>query len=257
VKRTRSQLHGDFFLVRHLLILREQLLPFEIKLQSVERVLDFAPTGAALTHLFASSSARNLLRFDTANGIFQLARDGIPGLQELSVDAKKDLDAVLKASCGGMKTSAVKMLLGPIDAFLAKVTAFVGEIPTTVSTHAQTQANTLAAGEGAAVPLLPPETRALIKNQAFMRAERIKEVLLSVQETAVQAAPELRDIMKLYVENSVARTILLKPVQQEVEVAHKRMECVIASCLDHGQPRRDVEQLLRSIISTVMSELSH
>jgi hypothetical protein len=37
VRRWKNQLHGDFFLVRHLLILREQLLPFDMNLQSIEK----------------------------------------------------------------------------------------------------------------------------------------------------------------------------------------------------------------------------
>ena len=38
VRRSRSVLNGDLFLVRHLLVLREQLIPFEIRLQSVQKV---------------------------------------------------------------------------------------------------------------------------------------------------------------------------------------------------------------------------
>ena len=44
VKRKGSPLHGDLFLVRHLLILREQLIPFEIRLNTVERQLDWSGT---------------------------------------------------------------------------------------------------------------------------------------------------------------------------------------------------------------------
>ena len=51
------------------------------------------------------------------------------GMQETEVDAKRDLDNVLKTACSNMKQSAIKMLLGPLDGFLAKVTALVGEIP--------------------------------------------------------------------------------------------------------------------------------
>jgi hypothetical protein len=71
----------------------------------------------------------------------------------------------------------------------------------------------------------------------------------------VQNAPDLRDIMKLYVENAVARTILLKPVQQEIGIARLRMGTVIRSCVKDANYRREVEQLLQSVVTTVLSEL--
>jgi len=256
VKRTRSQLHGDLFLVRHLLVLREQLIPFEIRLQGVEMQLDFKPTGAALSHL--AQSPRSILRFDVANGLLQLAWDGLPAIREMQVDARKNLDLVLKDACLGLKASAVKMLLGPLDAFLSKVTAFVGDIPVDAASGASTGvAGDMLASDGSdSVVQLPAEARASLKNQAFVRPERIMEMLDSVQSTAMQSAPDLRDIMKLYIDNSVARTILLKPVQQEIDLARRKTECVVASCIDPGQMRRDLEQLLQSATSAVIAQLT-
>ena len=243
VRKTRSVLNGDLFLVRHLLVLREQLIPFEIRLQSVQKVLDFRPSQQALTQ-FATHGARTMWRFDTANGLLQLAREGLPAVHEREQDAKKDLDAVLKAACVSLRQSSLKMLMGPADAFLAKVSAFVGDIPAAAAAGANN------------VPLLPADVRSTLKGQAFVRAERVKEMLSGVQEAAVQTAPDLRDIFRLYVENSVARTILLRPVLQEIEAVHRKLECVIASCVDPGQPRRDLEQLLQSIVSSATAELA-
>jgi len=62
---------------------------------------------------------------------------------------------------------------------------------------------------------------------------------------------ELRAFMKLYIDNTIARTILMKPVQQEVEAVRRKVETVLASCVDAGQPRSDSEQMIAAIALTV------
>ena len=129
------------------------------------------------------------------------------------------------------------------------------------------------------VALLSNESISLLKGQAFVRVERVKETLATTLESITEVAPEFRAIMKLYIEryylfilifyslfyfslfcnsidSPVARNILLKPILQEFGNSKKRIECIIASCLDPGQPKRDIEQLLYQINYAVMSELS-
>jgi hypothetical protein len=197
VKRTKAAIHGDLFLVRHLLILREQLVPFEIRLQGTEKHLDFSSTGAAFTRFVANT--QSVWRWDSTNGLLLFAKSGIPGMQETQMDAKKDLDLVLKQACFSLKQSALKLLLGPLDNFLAKVTAFAGEIPTEApsgSGAAGADSSFLAAG-GSHVALLSTEARANLKNQAFVKPERIKEILENAQSDLGQRVPELRAIMKV------------------------------------------------------------
>lgn len=67
---------------------------------------------------------------DTSNSLLHLAVDGLPGVCESHIDVKKRMDEHLKASCQALRTSALHFLLGPLESFLAKVSAFIGsDIP--------------------------------------------------------------------------------------------------------------------------------
>jgi hypothetical protein len=67
---------------------------------------------------------------DQSNSLLHLAVDGLPGMHEAHVDVKKKMDEHLKAACQALKYSSIHFLLGPMESFLAKVSAFIGvEIP--------------------------------------------------------------------------------------------------------------------------------
>ena len=90
-------------------------------------------------------------------------------------------------------------------------------------------------------------------------AIRRKQVRLAYPRTPLRSSYTLFNILPLpyhLLLYSVARAILLRPVQQEIDTVHKKLECIIASCVDPGQPRRDLEQLLHSIVSSITSELA-
>jgi conserved oligomeric Golgi complex subunit 3 len=95
--KKKNGLHGDLFLIRHILILREQLTPFEASLQTHQKKLDFGPTTKAIT----SFTSRSLLRFDASNGLIQFAVHGLPNINDALVDTKKEIDSILKLSCLG------------------------------------------------------------------------------------------------------------------------------------------------------------
>lgn len=243
VKRVSSPLHGDLFLVRHLLILREQLIPFEIRLNTVEKHLDWTGTSAAITNLVHNT--RMMLRFDAGNAFLQLAWEGIPGMQETEIDAKRDLDNVLKSACSNMKQNALKVLLGPLDSFLAKVTAFVGEIP-------------IAAPSNTKLNLSENASFKSLKSQAFVRSDRVKEMLDTAAGSISKYTEELRFTLQLYVENAVARAILLKPIQQEADLSKRRMETILDACIDDSAPELpQLHSALGIIFSTISSELTH
>jgi hypothetical protein len=145
-------------------------------------------SGAALNRLAANT--KSLLRMDASNGILQLAWEGIPNVSETQVDAKRHLDQILKTACISLKQNAHKLLLGPLDAFLAKVAAFCGEIPIQARGYGDESSNPSST-------ILPPDVANNLKSQAFVKPDRIRKDLESAQETSSQKVPELRDTMKV------------------------------------------------------------
>eukprot|EP00605_Chrysophyceae_sp_TOSAG23-4_P001842 GSChrysophyteH1.ASY1.ANO1.2034.1 assembled CDS len=249
ITSARPAPHGDLFLVRSLLILREQLMPFDIKLQGKERKLDFTTTGAAFSQF--TSNPRQALRFDKLNSLWQLATDGLPSMTESSVDAKREIDDVLKAACGTLKESTTRMLLSGLDQWLSKVAACVGDIP--ISHDTVNDSSRLVSQNKPAS--LPSEQVSILKSQSFMRNDRILEVLQEANATIAEKIPDLGTNLKLYVSSSTTRAILLKPVQQEVEVMKRKVETLLAACISPGQERRDMEELVESISASVRSSL--
>jgi hypothetical protein len=157
-----GEINGDLFLIRHLLILREQLIPFNIKLQKKNLNLDFLPSKKALNS-FLINNMKNIVNFNNSNNsnngsgsaggvytggsetvgygngpqtnngyfynssFFQLAREGLPNIIEKEILIKKDLDLDLKNACQALKDSVLKKIFAGMDSFLAKIGAFAGD----------------------------------------------------------------------------------------------------------------------------------
>ena len=220
----------------------------------MERKLDFSTTGAAISK-FTTKSKSSVFRFDEFNSLWQLAKDGLPGIQEDNTDGKRDLDEILKKACGDLKECTTRHLLSKLDNWLAMVSAYAGDIPIAHdNTNSQSQLLSLSQASPSQ-PQLPTEVVSTLKAQQFMKSSRILSVLQDTQDAAMKNVPELRANMKLYITSSVARAILLKPVQHEIELMKRKSETVVASCVEPGQERRDIEHMVTSICAQVSNEL--
>lgn len=239
VRKARSLLQADLFLVRHYLILREQLSPFDLSLLQIEKRLDFRPTSQAFSHYLGSSlgtsgnnqgminnpqgnsllsSSASLLRSDMW---ISLVMEGLPGMEETKSDTRQELDRQLKSACQNLKQEAMKYFLGPLDSFIAKVMAFVDDLPIqledgrfyststreVISMTQKTMGNVdhkvgVSSDHNESMiatnPLLLPEKqRQVLINQGFMKSERIREVLVQAQKLAVENATEFRQWLKV------------------------------------------------------------
>ena len=243
-----GEINGDLFLIRHLLILREQLIPFNIKLQKKNLNLDFQPSKKALNYFvmknmkniinfnrnnnnidnngnnnnnsndnnnnsddgstFSSNVGRNSNSYFYNNSFFLLAREGLPAIVENEIFIKKDLDLDLKNACQALKDSVLKNIFGGMDSFLTKITAFIGDFSVD-STPGNGSGSVMKSGTGTAyasaasktglipLPLLPLEARESLKKLDFMKIERVREMLVNVQENVLLTAPDFMNSMKV------------------------------------------------------------
>jgi len=185
---------GALFLIKNLLVLREQLSPFDISLLNTTRELDFRPTTEALQHLIGQLGS--VLRFSRDNPFLAFMTEGFPKVRENTTDFKLRLESLLKSACESLIHDSFILLAGGIEAFLIK--------------HA---------------PLTPSSSMSPLSNDsnsAFV--EDLQSILVEVQEIFKTELPALRRRLGLYLGFQVTASILFKPIKEQILGALQRLQ---------------------------------
>ncbi|CAI0384467.1 unnamed protein product [Linum tenue] len=233
IARRTTAMDGQLFLIKHLLILREQVIskifnfndfvafywwiqsnvqswvyqiaPFDIEFSVTHKELDFSHL---LEHL------RRILRGQTSlfdwSRSSSLARTLSPRVLESQVDAKKELEKSLKATCEEFIMSVTKSVVDPMLSFATKVTA----VKVSLSAGSQNQ-------RADSIMAKP------IKDQAFASPEKVAELVQKVHAAIQKELPPVMAKMKLYLQNPSTRTILFKPIKTNIVEAHIQVQSLL------------------------------
>nr|KAJ0188421.1 hypothetical protein LSAT_V11C900475960 [Lactuca sativa] len=205
VAKRSSQMDGQLFLIKHLLILREQIAPFDIEFSVTHKELDFSHL---LEHL------RRILRGQTSlfdwSRSTSLARTLSPRVLESQIDAKKELEKNLKATCEEFIMSVTKLVVDPMLSFVTKVTA----VRVALSSGGQNQKLESAMGKS-------------LKEHAFASPDKVAEIVQKVNAGMQDELPRVMEKMKLYLQNPSTRTILFKPIKTNIIEAHEQVESLL------------------------------
>ncbi|KAK1266136.1 hypothetical protein QJS04_geneDACA009111 [Acorus gramineus] len=207
IAKRSSSMDGQLFLIKHLLILREKIAPFDIEFSVTHKELDFSHL---LEHL------RRILRGQTSlfdwSRSTSLARTLSPRVLESQIDAKKELEKILKSTCEEYIMSITKLVVDPMLSFVTKVTA----VKVALSSGSQDQK-------------LDSVLAKPLKNQAFATPDKVAELILKVSAAVQQELPGVMAKMKLYIQNTSTRMILFKPIKTNIVEAHIQLHKLIKS----------------------------
>jgi hypothetical protein len=228
IERRRGVRHADLFLVKHLLILREQLSPFDIELRSVERQLDFSDAGKAVAR-FLTNRNRRIFSMSTENALVTLLREGV-SVQESSVDSKRDLEDALRKACNDFIDHTVQAVAAPL-----------------LDLHER---------------LKNTETGSLAQ-LALLQPESVDKVVTLSAEMVEKGMAEVMEQMSLYLENPATQSILLKPVSRKITKASEEMRRWIGKCEENDwddekrstivQKIDDLEQAVKKFTKPIRS----
>ncbi|KAJ3704870.1 hypothetical protein LUZ61_008575 [Rhynchospora tenuis] len=207
IAKKSGQMDGQLFLIKHLLILREQIAPFDMEFSVTHKELDFSHL---LEHL------RRILRgqvslFDWSRST-SLARTLSPRILESQIDAKKELEKSLKATCEEFIMAITKLVVDPMLSFVTKVTA----VKAALSSANQ--------GQKSDSVLAKP-----LKSQAFASPDKVAEVVQKVRDAIEQELTQIMAKMKLYLQNPSTRLILFKPIKTNIIEAHVQLQKLLKS----------------------------
>ncbi|WVZ92642.1 hypothetical protein U9M48_038690 [Paspalum notatum var. saurae] len=207
ISKKATPMDGQLFLIKHLLILREQIAPFDIEFSVTHKELDFSHL---LDHL------RRILRgqvslFDWSRST-SLARTFSPRVLENQIDARKELEKSLKATCEEFIMSITKLVVDPMLSFVTKVTA----VKVALSSGSQ--------GQKLDSVLAKP-----LKDQAFASPDKVAELVQKVSTAIQQDLPNVMAKMRLYLQNPSTRMILFKPIKTNIVEAHIQLQSLLKS----------------------------
>ncbi|KAM1587534.1 conserved oligomeric Golgi complex subunit 3-like isoform X2 [Malus sylvestris] len=200
ITKRSSPMDGQLFLLKHLLILREQIAPFDIEFSVTHKELDFSHLLEHLRRILRGQASLSDWSRSTS-----LARTLSPRVLESQIDAKKELEKSLKTTGEEFIMSVTKLVVDPMLSFITKVTAV----------------------KASQNPKVESVMSKPIKDQAFATPDKVAELVQKVAAAIQQELPMVMTKMKLYLQNPYTRTILFKAIKTNIVEAHVRVQTLL------------------------------
>nr|CAD7433722.1 unnamed protein product [Timema monikensis] len=203
INARKTPVDGELFQIKHLLILREQIAPFQVDFTIKEMSLDFSKVKTAAFSLI--HKRKRLFSLGTNNAILEFLLEGTPQVKEQLVDSRKEVDKQLKASCEAFIAYATHLLVSPILGFLEKAQVFLN-----MSADVKASGITLA-------------------QQPFASPSVLNVVIQETRQLIKLKLPSVQRSMQLYLANRETEFILFRPIKNNVVGAFVQLQLVLST----------------------------
>lgn len=121
ISKNKTQIDGQLFLIKHLLILREQIAPFHTEFTIKEISLDLKKTRDAAFKILNPMTVPRFFRLNSNNALIEFLLEGTPEIREHYLDSKKDVDRHLKSACEQFIQQQTRLFVEQLEEFMTKV----------------------------------------------------------------------------------------------------------------------------------------
>ncbi|CAG7838121.1 unnamed protein product [Allacma fusca] len=188
ISARKTIVDAQLFEIKHLLILREQIAPFQVDFAVKEMSLDFSRVKLAALSLLQKK--KQLFSLNSNNSLLEFIVEGTPQVKEYFLDSKKEVDRQLKSTCESFITHCTQILLGPMRSFISKALKVV---------EAQKEKPDL-----------------VLSQQSFALPNTVSQLIVDTVESLKSKLPFIHRSMKLYLANRETEFILFRPVKNNV-----------------------------------------
>ncbi|XP_073068701.1 conserved oligomeric Golgi complex subunit 3 isoform X3 [Manis javanica] len=197
-----TQIDGQLFLIKHLLILREQIAPFHTEFTIKEISLDLKKTRDAAFKILNPMTVPRFFRLNSNNALIEFLLEGTPEIREHYLDSKKDVDRHLKSACEQFIQQQTKLFVEQLEEFMTKVSAL----------------KTMASQGG------PKYT---LSQQPWAQPAKVTDLVTSAYKTIKAKLPGTLRSMSLYLSNKDTEFILFKPVRNNIQQAFQKFHVLL------------------------------
>nr|CDS33562.1 oligomeric golgi complex subunit 3 [Hymenolepis microstoma] len=204
IETRRTPSDGQLFFIKHLLILREQVTPFNVDFRVRETTLDFSNITNAAYQVLPKAGSK-LFDLSKANHLLRLLLLEGPTVIDNDVDSRRQLDRQLKYTCELFISDSIRALTEQLSLLLEKAK--------------------LASSNDSAQPLGPPNEIKEAVSASF------RQLSFNQQETNLSpnTLAAIRRKLALYLGNANTVAIIMRPIENGVVQTWRKFGAVIGA----------------------------